>query len=289
MLARNDPEALRYFLLGVHYRGPLAFDTEKLDGRPRRVPRRRRGRAPRRLPLRDASSALASSRRGAATPGEAAEGARALRAKSARGARRGVRRALDDDLNTPVALAALGEIAKAANELCDLAPEAKEGRQARRRRRQLARLAQEASMKSSLDVLGLLHAPVTRLPRPERAPAASPPRPLRNRHRAKARRTRRSPRQQSSPAAINPRRASRPGVDVADSPTGTTLEHAHLRYRELNRRSPPKPRPQKLCALESRGLGSPRSGEPPNHEAVPTDARRSTSVEPSALRRAKRR
>src|SRR5262249_28487285 len=31
---RNDPEALRCFLLGVHYRGPIGFDTEKLpDGR----------------------------------------------------------------------------------------------------------------------------------------------------------------------------------------------------------------------------------------------------------------
>jgi cysteinyl-tRNA synthetase len=28
---RNDPEALRYFLLSVHYRGPIAFDTVKLD------------------------------------------------------------------------------------------------------------------------------------------------------------------------------------------------------------------------------------------------------------------
>ena len=34
VLARNDAEALRYFLLTVHYRMPIAFDTEKLpDGR----------------------------------------------------------------------------------------------------------------------------------------------------------------------------------------------------------------------------------------------------------------
>ena len=34
MLARNDPEAFRWFLLSVHYRGPIQFDTEKLqDGR----------------------------------------------------------------------------------------------------------------------------------------------------------------------------------------------------------------------------------------------------------------
>jgi cysteinyl-tRNA synthetase len=34
VLARNDAEALRYFLLGTHYRGPLNFDLEKRpDGR----------------------------------------------------------------------------------------------------------------------------------------------------------------------------------------------------------------------------------------------------------------
>ncbi len=34
ILERNDGEALRYFLLGAHYRGPIEFDLEKLpDGR----------------------------------------------------------------------------------------------------------------------------------------------------------------------------------------------------------------------------------------------------------------
>ena len=34
VLARNDAEALRYFFLGTHYRGPLGFDVEKReDGR----------------------------------------------------------------------------------------------------------------------------------------------------------------------------------------------------------------------------------------------------------------
>src|SRR6185295_17630246 len=31
VLARNDAEALRYWLLSVHYRMPIAFETEKLD------------------------------------------------------------------------------------------------------------------------------------------------------------------------------------------------------------------------------------------------------------------
>ncbi len=29
VLERNDGEALRYFLLGAHYRGPIDFDLEK--------------------------------------------------------------------------------------------------------------------------------------------------------------------------------------------------------------------------------------------------------------------
>ena len=33
-IERNDGEALRYFLLGVHYRSPVNFDVDKLaDGR----------------------------------------------------------------------------------------------------------------------------------------------------------------------------------------------------------------------------------------------------------------
>jgi cysteinyl-tRNA synthetase len=31
VLARNDPEAFRYFLLNTHYRGAVAFDVEKRD------------------------------------------------------------------------------------------------------------------------------------------------------------------------------------------------------------------------------------------------------------------
>ena len=31
VLERNDQEALRYFLLGTHYRGPIAFDLSKLE------------------------------------------------------------------------------------------------------------------------------------------------------------------------------------------------------------------------------------------------------------------
>ena len=120
VFARNDPEALRLFLVGVHYRGPIQFDTETLsDGRvvfpgvdeaERRVDylyttlERLRGlvssaqTVPAKLP-----KELATARD---------EGERAVARADA---------ALDDDLNTSVAIAELGEIAKYANEICDLA------------------------------------------------------------------------------------------------------------------------------------------------------------------------
>ncbi len=119
VLERNDPEGFRWFLLTVHYRGPIQFDTEQLpngrvvfpgiddaEGRvdymyatvarlrelvahavtvPARLP-------PELVQFRDAGDAAAR---------QAQEG-------------------LNDDLNTPVVLAALGELAKLGNEICDL-------------------------------------------------------------------------------------------------------------------------------------------------------------------------
>jgi cysteinyl-tRNA synthetase len=120
VFARNDPEALRLFLLGVHYRGPIQFDTESLaDGRvvfpgvddaERRVDYlyttrerlRTLGRAGETVPAK-LPKELVSAR-------EAAEAA-ASRADAA----------LADDLNTSVAIAELGEVAKHANEVADLA------------------------------------------------------------------------------------------------------------------------------------------------------------------------
>jgi cysteinyl-tRNA synthetase len=120
VFARNDPEAFRLFLVGVHYRGPIQFETETLpDGRvvfpgvddaERRVDylyttiERLRGlvssalTVPAKLP-----KELVTAR---------SEGERAVAMADA---------ALDDDLNTTVAIAELGEIAKYANEICDLA------------------------------------------------------------------------------------------------------------------------------------------------------------------------
>jgi cysteinyl-tRNA synthetase len=117
---RNDPEALRWFLLTVHYRGPIQFDTDKLaDGRvvfpgvddaERRVDYLYATRA--RL------KALMSA--GVTAPAKLPPELAALR-DDAEKARADAGAALDDDLNTPVALAGIGEIARLGNELCDLA------------------------------------------------------------------------------------------------------------------------------------------------------------------------
>ena len=38
VLASNDPEAFRYFLLGTHYRGQVEFEVEKKRERAGRLP-----------------------------------------------------------------------------------------------------------------------------------------------------------------------------------------------------------------------------------------------------------
>ncbi|MFO0614773.1 MAG: DALR domain-containing protein [Polyangiaceae bacterium] len=116
--ARNDPEALRYFLLTTHYRGPIAFDTEKseADGRvvfPGIVEAERR--VDYLYGTLDRLTALS------ANAGEAPTAPVASYAKIAREAPARAKAALDDDLNTPVVLGVLADLAKAGNELADLA------------------------------------------------------------------------------------------------------------------------------------------------------------------------
>jgi cysteinyl-tRNA synthetase len=119
LLKRNDPEGFRYFLLGVHYRGPIHFDSEKLaDGRAvfpgvdeaeRRV---------------DYLVAAVERLRGLVGHGLTAP---AKPIQELVGTKNQVKQALtdaeaglDDDLNTPIALAALGEMARHGHELADL-------------------------------------------------------------------------------------------------------------------------------------------------------------------------
>ena len=130
VLARNDAEAFRYFLLGTHYRGPLNFDLEKKDDG--RVVFLGVDEAERRIEY--MYNALVAVRELAAQDNEAesAEGLDALakhkqlgpHAKVAREAYERILSALDHDLNTSVALAVLGDVAKAANEVTLLAQKA---------------------------------------------------------------------------------------------------------------------------------------------------------------------
>ena len=110
VLERNDPEGFRWFLLAAHYRGPIQFDSEKLgsgrvvfpgvDEAERRVDHvyaaaaRLRELAALQAPMPEKLSSELNLFRSA---GEKAETQAAA--------------ALDDDLNTPVALAELGELA----------------------------------------------------------------------------------------------------------------------------------------------------------------------------------
>jgi cysteinyl-tRNA synthetase len=153
ILERNDPEALRYFFLGVHYHGPVNFDVEKrpdgrvvfpvLDEAERRVEYLYETRAA----LEEAASGATAS---IDEPSAAASVARNAPAR--------VLAALDNDLNTSVALSVIAELAQAGN---DLMQQSKKG--AREARRQSNTRALSAAAVQALDAccrpLGLMQAP----------------------------------------------------------------------------------------------------------------------------------
>jgi cysteinyl-tRNA synthetase len=128
VLTRNDAEGFRWFLLGAQYRGPLQFDTEQLPSG--RVIFPGVDEAERRvdyvygalLRLRELIACDVTSS-GKLPPELLPFRERVLKAELAANA------ALDDDLNSPVALAALGEMAQAGNEACDLAQRKKKDAQ----------------------------------------------------------------------------------------------------------------------------------------------------------------
>ena len=119
VLERNDPEGFRWFLLGVHYRGPIQFDVEKQAGD--RVVFPGVDEAERRVDYIYSTLARLDE---LTFPAPNSPGKRPPElAKMSDGWRSAVKQAsdaLDEDLNTPVALASLGELAKIGNELCDL-------------------------------------------------------------------------------------------------------------------------------------------------------------------------
>jgi cysteinyl-tRNA synthetase len=120
VLARNDAEAFRLFLLGVHYRGPIQFDTEVLPDS--RIVFPGVDEAERRVDYlyatRERLAALVA--QGVTAPPKVPKELAAAR-DVAEGAIARADAALDDDLNTTVAIAELGEVSKHANEVCDLA------------------------------------------------------------------------------------------------------------------------------------------------------------------------
>jgi len=120
VLDRNDAEGFRWFLLGAQYRGPLQFDTEQLESG--RVVFPGVDEAERRVDyVYGALQRLSLLATGDVTsPGKLPQELVPFRERVLKAAE-SAEAALDDDLNTPVALAALGEMAQAANEACDLA------------------------------------------------------------------------------------------------------------------------------------------------------------------------
>jgi cysteinyl-tRNA synthetase len=124
VLSRNDAEGFRWFLLAAHYRGPIQFDTEQLaDGR---VVFPGVDEAERRVDYlfatveRLTELTRVGSTAPAKLPPELQKHKTELDAAIAHGDA-----ALDDDLNTPVALAALGEMMRIGNETVMLAQKRK--------------------------------------------------------------------------------------------------------------------------------------------------------------------
>ncbi|MBI4953220.1 MAG: cysteine--tRNA ligase [Myxococcales bacterium] len=152
---RYDPEALRYFLLTVHYRGPIAFETDKReDGR---VVFEGVAEAERRVDyLYAVLERLGELAATASEPGAKTKDLDAY-AKVFAGASERLAAALEDDLNTPAALAVVAELAKTGNELCDVAQKRKKDARLVAAASALAGAGQ-AALRGALDVLGLCHA-----------------------------------------------------------------------------------------------------------------------------------
>ena len=152
ILERNDGDALRYFLLGAHYRGPVNFDVEKLpDGR---VVFPGIDDAERRVEyLHVTREALVAAAGGARASAEGPAGD----AKVVRHASQHVLAALDNDLNTSVALSVIAELAKVANEIVMRIGKLKSDAAAQRVQQGLAAAALEA-LDACSKPLGLMQA-----------------------------------------------------------------------------------------------------------------------------------
>ena len=153
VLERNDGDALRYYVLGAHYRGPVNFDVDKrADGR---VVFPGLDEAERRVEyLYTTREALVATAAGAhaSAAGDSAS-TRALRDAPER-----VLAALDNDLNTSVALSVVGEVARIGNEIVQQAIRLRKDAKALAAARSMAAVAVTA-LDACAAPLGLMQAP----------------------------------------------------------------------------------------------------------------------------------
>jgi cysteinyl-tRNA synthetase len=154
LLVRNDPEALRYFFLGAHYRAAMPAGLLAQEGSASRL-----------FPELDAAEArveyLYTTRDVLVAAAEGKEPAIGNvlqgQAKVIDGTAAKVLLALDHDLDTPQALAALVEFGKAANEVVTQIPKLASNKAAQDSARQLAARAIQA-LDGACAPLGLMHA-----------------------------------------------------------------------------------------------------------------------------------
>jgi cysteinyl-tRNA synthetase len=153
ILERNDGEALRYFLVGAHYRGPIEFDLEKRpDGR---VVFPGVDEAERRIEyLYTTRDTLLAAAAGAAP---AASGDTTA-AKTIRSAADRVLSALDNDMNTSVAFSAIADLAHAGNEVALQVTRARKDPKALAAAQSLAAAALEA-LDACCRPMGLMQTP----------------------------------------------------------------------------------------------------------------------------------
>ncbi len=152
ILERNDGEALRYFLLGAHYRKPISFDMEKLPGG--RVVFPGLDEAERRVEyLYAAREALLAAAQGA----EPVAGGKGAEAAIVHEGPDRVLASLDDDLNTSVALSVIGDVARVGNEVVQQVAKLRKDPKAQAAARSLAAAA-VASLDACCRPLGLMQA-----------------------------------------------------------------------------------------------------------------------------------
>lgn len=119
VLEKNDAEAFRWFLLGAHYRVPIQFELHTLPKGRVVFPGIEEAEA-RVDYLYETQARLTALVATGDLPPKLPSQFHNLQT-AARGAVEHFALALDDDLNTPVALAAIGDLARLSNELADLA------------------------------------------------------------------------------------------------------------------------------------------------------------------------